>query len=133
MLPPPLPESRRGSSVHGAGRLKVRGNSAHGHVHAVVGEDTSLCRYVYTENRDEHRSRVSIRQDLPTTCRHPPAPQDLPSHPTQREEEVKGGVGGGGGGGGRERKQDIDVKHAAHNHTDEMKRTIERDIAAQLR
>lgn len=36
---------------------------------------------------------MSIRQDLPTTCRHPLAPQDLPSHPTQREEVVKGGRG----------------------------------------
>lgn len=37
--------------------------------------------------------RVSIRQDLPTTCRHPLVPQDLPSHPIQREEVVKGGEG----------------------------------------
>lgn len=60
--------------------------------------------------------RVSIRQDLPTTCRHPLVPQDLPSHPIQREEVVKRGERE------RKRKQDIDVKHAAHNHTDKMKR-----------
>ena len=27
----------------------------------------------------------------------------------------------------RKRKQDIDVKHAAHNHTDKMKKTIDRE------
>lgn len=42
-------------------------------------------------NGYKHRSRwISvIRQDLPTASRHPLASQDLPSHPTQREEEVK--------------------------------------------
>lgn len=43
-------------------------------------------------NRDKQKktARVSIRRDLPTACRHPRAPQDLPYHPTQREEEVEG-------------------------------------------
>lgn len=69
---------------------------------------------------------MSIRQDLPTTCHHRPATQDLSSHPTQREEEVKVGE--------KERKrkkQDIDVKHAAHNNRDEMKETREKERTLQ--
>lgn len=34
-------------------------------------------------------ARVSIRQDLPTTCRHPRAPQDLPYHPTERRSSTR--------------------------------------------
>lgn len=59
----------------------------------MVGENTSYST-TSTQKRGQTRKqtgRVSIRQDLPTTCRHPPAPQDSPSHPTQREEEVKRG------------------------------------------
>lgn len=108
---------RRSYSLH-EGRLKVRDNSAHVVFTAWWEKHTSYASTAHLHrNGDKHRSRVSIRQDLPTACRHPLAPQDLPSHPTQREEEVKGRRG-------REKekkKQDTDVKHAAHNHTDEMK------------
>lgn len=57
------------------------------------GRNTSYATNIYTETGTNTEADVSIRQDLPTTCRHPPAHQDLPSHPTQREEEVKGGRG----------------------------------------
>ncbi len=53
---------------------------------------------------------MSIRQDLPTTCRHPQAPQDLPSHPTQREEVVKGGRG-------RERERENKTQMWSMPHT----------------
>lgn len=81
---------RRSYSLH-EGRLKVRDNSAHVVFTAWWEKHTSYASTAHLHrNGDKHRSRVSIRQDLPTACRHPLAPQDLPSHPTQREEEVKG-------------------------------------------
>lgn len=110
-------------SLH-RGRLKVRDNNVH--VLFTVWWKKHRLRLLHLHgNRDEHRSRqqecqsdrtyrqLAVILGRPRTC----------LIIQQREEEVKGRE--------REKKQDIDVKHAVHNHTDKMKRR-DRDITLMV-
>lgn len=118
-------ENRRSVSRHSGSELRMRDNNEQLWFTVWWEEHRSL-RLTWEQKKKQGRTqkqtaRTSIRQDLPA-FRHPPAPRDLPYHPTQREEEVK--VGREREKRKKKKKQDIDVKHAVHKHTDEMKRHI---------
>lgn len=104
-------------SLH-TGCLKVTHTRETCSVHSMVRETSYVTTPTRTQEQTQKQTgKVSIRQDLPTVCRHPLVPRDSSSHPTHREEKVKGAEG-------EKEKTGVmtDVTHAAHNHTDNMKR-----------
>lgn len=83
------------------------------------GREHKLLYYVYTETgTNTEADRKSVNQTGPTD--NLPSSSGAPglafSSNTERRRSKKGGEGE------KREKQDIDVKHAAHNHTDEMRR-----------
>lgn len=83
------------------------------------GREHKLLYYVYTETgTNTEADRKSVNQTGPTD--NLPSSSSAPglafSSNTERRRSKKGGEGE------KREKQDIDVKHAAHNHTDEMRR-----------
>lgn len=72
-------------------RPRVRNGGVHVSVTAWWEKHANVDRKKKMGTNTEADGKVSISGNLPITCHHPQAPRDSPSHPTQREEEVKGG------------------------------------------
>lgn len=109
-------ENIRSYSLH-TGRLKVRDNSVHV-LFTVWWEKHKLRYYIYTETgTNTEADWKSVNQTGPTD--NLPSSSGAPglafSSNTKRRRSKRGEKE-------RKRKQGIDVKHAAHNHTDKMKR-----------